>query len=72
MTKLAITPLSATAIPLLPVFAAILVLVIIIAVGAKVSWGHNPREPVLVTGSRILGHLPGIWRYGTSYPVVLR
>lgn len=72
MTKLAATPLGATPIPLLPVFAVILALSIIISVGAKALWKHDPREPVLVTKSRILGHLPGIWRYGTSYPEVLR
>ncbi|KAK6363999.1 hypothetical protein LTS17_012628 [Exophiala oligosperma] len=34
-------------------------------------WKHDSREPPLISGAPVLGHLPGIYRHGTSYPVVL-
>ena len=72
IAKLEATLLGAAANPILTFFAVILVLAIVVIVGIRLLWKHDPREPILVPGSHILGHLPGIWRYGTSYPVVLR
>lgn len=72
IAKLGATLSSSTPIPLPTSFAVVLALAIIVTVGINLLRKHDPREPVLVPGSPILGHLPGIWRYGTSYPVVLR